>query len=126
MKLEKGISGKAGVKKSVKKKKDLVLITEGSMETLERSWVELRRMVMTFLLRLSFMLQILSSNVYYFYNQKTCPINIALKIRNQGGKTAKRGEFQPRLESEVSMQGKHRGTDFECNFFAFFGDVRNR
>jgi len=32
----------------------------------------------------------------------------------------------PGLESEMSTQGKHRGADFECNFFAFFGDVKNR
>lgn len=32
----------------------------------------------------------------------------------------------PGLESEMSTQGKHRGADFKCNFFAFFGDVRNR
>lgn len=59
------------------------------MGTPDRSWVELTGcMVMTFLFRLSFMLQILSSNVYYFYNPKKCPINIALKIRNQGEKNS--------------------------------------
>lgn len=30
------------------------------------------------------------------------------------------------LESEMSTPGKHRGADFECILFAFFGDVRNR
>jgi len=55
-----------------------------------RSWAEQTGcMVMTLFSRLSFVLQNLSSNVYYFYNQKKQPINSFKNKKSRGKKSVK-------------------------------------